>query len=272
MLKPARLTLVAALVCGSMSAANAADIYEPPVVEAPPVYQPVDFGGWYIRGDLGYRWSDFRGADYITYGYYPGTGTLDGDLDGGWSIGGGVGYQINRYLRTDVTLDYWGGTDFTGETSGWCGEYRCTSLDETSYDAWVLLANAYVDLGTYAGFTPYVGAGIGGTYLSWDDLRNTIYDDTTTHGGSSDWRFTYALMVGTSYCFNPNLNLDVGYRYSRIEGGDMFGYAYGAGPGTDDGISTHEVRAGLRWQFGAGNPDCGPVAVAYQPEPAPVYK
>ena len=26
------------------------------------------FGGWYIRGDIDYHWSDFEGADFITYG------------------------------------------------------------------------------------------------------------------------------------------------------------------------------------------------------------
>ena len=40
------------------------------VEQAPPVAyeQPADFGGWYIRGDIDYHWSNFRGADYITYG------------------------------------------------------------------------------------------------------------------------------------------------------------------------------------------------------------
>ena len=32
----------------------------------------------------------------------------------------------------------------------------------------------------------------------------------------------------------------------------------------------HEVRGGLRYQFG-GNNGCARTAVAYQPEPEPVY-
>ncbi len=43
--------------------------------------------------------------------------------------------------------------------------------------AYSLLANAYVDLGTYGYITPYVGAGIGGTYVKWDKLRNTSCAD-----------------------------------------------------------------------------------------------
>ena len=63
MIKP---VIAAALIAFSSVAAFAADMVEPPIVEAPP---PVaDFGGWYIRGDLDYHWADFRGAEYITYG------------------------------------------------------------------------------------------------------------------------------------------------------------------------------------------------------------
>ena len=43
----------------------------------------------------------------------------------------------------------------------------------TKIDALSLLANFYIDLGTWVGFTPYVGAGAGVTYL-----RSRDYDDT----------------------------------------------------------------------------------------------
>jgi len=133
----------------------------------------------------------------------------------------------------------------------------------------LLLANAYVDLGTYNGFTPYVGAGIGGAYVKWDELTNTTRDGSFKHEGGGDWRFAYAAMAGVSYCLTENALLDVGYRFSHINGGKMFGYAVGAGPGYDDGFNTHEVRGGLRWQFG-GSSCADPVV--YQPEPVAVYK
>jgi opacity protein-like surface antigen len=285
MFRLAKPVLAAALI---VSAATmpvfAADYVEPPpVVEAPPVYEPAPaFGGWYIRGDLDYHQSELRGTEYITYGVTccglpdPGSSSFDtSDLDGAWSLGGGVGYQISKYLRTDLTVDYWFDADFNGSTSGTCGGLPCSSTDRSSYSAWLLLANAYVDLGNYHGFTPYVGAGIGGAHVKWDDLHNTIGPDTTVHEGSSNWRFAWALMAGTSYCLTNNLKLDVGYRYSRIYGGRMFELAPvtgpGAGPGFDDGFNTHEGRAGLRYQFG-GDAGCGyePEPIPYEPEP--VYK
>ena len=93
--------------------------------------------------------------------------------------------------------------------------------------------------------------------MKWDDLNNTIDGVTTVHDGAENWRFAWALMAGTSYCLTDKLKLDVGYRYSHINGGRMFELAPvagSAGPGFDDGFNVHEVRAGLRYQFG-GDPD-----------------
>lgn len=272
-----RKAAVAGLLLSGLAApALAADIAEPPVVEAPapmaPVYEEADYGGWYIRGDLGYRKSNMDSPEYVLpFGQ---VGRFDThELKGGFSVGGGVGYQVTKYFRTDLTLDYWSKTKFNGGTSGFCGTgLPCTSTDTSSYSALLLLANAYVDIGTWHGITPYVGAGIGGANLKWNSLINTDPDGEFEHEGHSSWRFAYALMAGASYCLTDTTKLDVGYRFSHINGGRMFGYRAGGGPGFDDGINTHEVRAGLRYQFG-GRSDCAPPPPVYvpEPEPEPVY-
>ncbi|MFC6490029.1 outer membrane protein [Nitratireductor sp. GCM10026969] len=276
--------LVAAAALGFTSSAFAADLYQPPVYEAPPPVEvkKIAVGGWYLRGDLGYRWSDLRGLEYITYGCPtctpdPGTHAFDStDLKGALSLGAGVGYQMTPHFRADLTADYWFKSDFRGTTSSVaCGAGPCSSTDESAYSALLLMANAYVDLGTYHGLTPYLGAGIGGAYVKWDDLENTIGSSTDVHKGVSDWRFAWSLMAGASYCLTENLQLDAGYRYTRIEGGRMFEYAtpsgggIGAGPGFDDGFNVHEARAGVRYTFG-GNVNCMvPQTVAYEP---PAYE
>jgi opacity protein-like surface antigen len=263
--------LFAGMMAGLAGPALGADFVQPPVIEAPaPVYEaPVaDFGGWYIRGDLDYHKSDFRGADYITYGPPPGSNRFDsGDLKGAFSLGGGVGYQVTRYFRTDLTADYWFKSKFSGHTTGTCGGgLPCVSDDSSSLSALLLLANAYADLGTYHGITPYVGAGIGGAHVKWDTLVNDDDDGTFEHRGGKGWRFAYALMAGASYCLTDHAKLDLGYRFSHINGGKMFEFANNAGPGFDRGLNTHEVRAGLRYQF--GNSDCQqPQPITYEPEP-----
>lgn len=280
MFNTARKALFALLFAGLAWPVFAADLPEPQVEEAPPpVYeQPVaDVGGWYIRGDIDYHKSDVRGIDYTTYTICPcnvvtpGSNSFDsGKLKGGFSLGGGVGYKINDHFRTDLTADYWFKSNFNGSTSGVdSGGNPTTSVEVSKMSAFLLLANAYVDIGTYHGITPYVGAGIGGAHVKWD----TVYDPNTaeTNPGSSNWRFAYALMAGASYCLTDKIILDAGYRFSHIQGGRMFEWdASSAGPGFDRGINTHEVRGGLRYQFG-GNNGCAAPVVAYQPEPEPIY-
>jgi len=267
----------AAVLAAGIVPGLAADPYEPQVYAPEPVYQQeepeLDYGGWYIRGDLDYHATDFRGGQYITYGPPPGSGAFDfGDIDSSWSIGGGVGYQASKYLRTDLTLDWMGEASFRGQTSGVCGGIPCVSVDTSKYSALLLLANAYAEFGTWSGITPYVGAGIGGAYVKWGDLNNTAGGITTIHDGSANWRFAYALMAGASYCLTDDLKLDVGYRYSHINGGKMFEFASGVGPGYDDGFNIHEGRAGLRYQFGGSSGCSEPIAYAPEPIDPPVYK
>jgi len=286
--KVSLLVSIATLTC--IPGAFAADLYAKqtpglpsPAYDFPPPVQErhSESGGWYLRGDINHHWSELRGVEYITYG----SGQVDPgrneftwtDLSGAYSLGAGVGYQINRHFRTDLTVDYWFKSDFRGSTAGSSGGCDpCVSTDSSSYSALLLMANAYVDLGTYAGVTPYVGAGIGGARVKWGDLINEIDTGTFPHRGGKEWRFAWSLMAGASYCLTDSLQLDAGYRYTRINGGKMFDYASWAGPGYDGGINVHEARAGLRYAFGGPSLHCAPQQVvyeqpAYEP-PAPVYK
>lgn len=270
------------------SGAQAADLYQPDVVQAPqmaPEVQVSEASGWYIRGDAGYDIMRMRGAHY-----YTNDSTSQGDHDfttasikNTGSIGGGVGYQYNNYLRGDLTMDYGFRSTFNGSTQGSCGaSTSCTSSDIAHMSSLSLLANAYVDLGTYGSITPYVGAGIGATHISWDGDSNTSCanngsgcDNTFHHEGRESWRFTYALMAGAAVDITCNLKADVGYRYRHIDSGSMFGSittgTATGGPGYDKGFDIHEVRGGLRYSFG----DSGCGQVAYVPPaayPQPVYK
>ncbi|WLR91708.1 outer membrane protein [Shinella zoogloeoides] len=270
--------VVAVLLTGTTG--YAADLYEPQVIEAPVQETIVETGGWYLRGDAGWSYNKLRGAHY-----FQGSNALDRDfgtarLKSGFTIGGGVGYQINNHFRTDVTLDYMFKSKFRGSTSGGCGvAVSCTSRDVASMNALSLLANAYVDIGKYGIVTPYVGAGIGGTHVSWGDLENTSCEDgnpgncdpTVIHRGKKSWRFTYALMAGASVDVTCNLKADLGYRFRHVTKGDMFGYNLNGGPGYDKGFYSHEARAGLRYSFN-GCEQATYIPPADIPIEQPVYK
>ncbi len=251
-------------VTASASAVFAADVIDIPEPVIPEVIvQPAPAGGWYLRGDIGYSAPKFKGADYTTAG----TGCdkcgntvgqfddhyLDGKLKGSFLLGGGVGYQVTDYFRTDLTLDYLTRSKFTSDRD----ESRLTALS--------LLANAYVDLANFNGFTPYVGAGIGGTRVKWDDVVDTQNGGVLS--GAANWRFTWALMAGASYDLTDSLKLDAGYRFRRVEGGKMFDNLGQVGAGYDKRLDIHDVRVGLRYQFGGyASP------VAYNDINKPVYK
>lgn len=292
MKKLATLLLIGASFAVSAHSALAADIIEPPVIEAPAPVVVQSVGGWYIRGDIDYGALRTKGIDYDVLTSIKSFDSAK--LKGSFSLGGGIGYQFTDHFRADLTLNHHFKAGFRGSTSGACLETAdggvtstltgsCVSSDIASVSIYTLLANAYADLGNYNGFTPYVGAGIGGAHVAWSDLTNTatctpsvavnqcsdgaggwgtaggaVTQTSYTHKGISGMRFAYALHAGFSYDLMANLKLDTGYSWTHINGGDMFRYK-GMAPGhiddtgvmgRDRGIDIHEVRVGLRYQFG----------------------
>ncbi|MCY0148202.1 porin family protein [Hoeflea sp. G2-23] len=276
------LTRIAVTSCiavlGLAVPTQAADLDD--IIYAPdlPVTQPVEIGtGWYLRGDLGYS-ARTRGAatNYSVFNVgppaaYAGEQFDTSSLDSNWSGSIGMGYSFTDYLRADLTFDYAEGK-FDGTTSsllscaGVVGG-QCASIDTQDFEQYGFMANAYVDLGTYSGFTPYVGAGAGIARVTWGALTNdqrcvSVVGNVcgagvavdSTHAGEETWRFTYALMAGFSYDITKDLKLDLGYRYSKVDGGAQFSYdAVTAAAGAvgvqsyDNGIEKHEIRAGLRY-------------------------
>jgi opacity protein-like surface antigen len=283
MLKVLKTALIAGFaVTGFASSGFAADLDQPIFTEQAPDYQPVEIGnGWYIRGDIGYAASHsssgdhtFRAFDPTSKLYSPqtfATSSTDADI----SIGIGAGYQFNDWFRMDGTAERFSG-GFKGTTVGSipCSTLAayvgttCASNDTQDYTAYQLMANAYVDLGTYVGVTPYVGAGIGFTGVTYGSLTNSLYCvpginacpvgapaiAPITHEGASDWRLTYSAMAGLGYSLSQNVKLDLGYRYSKIASGDQFKFdaapiAAGATgvQGKDAGFDRHELKVGVRY-------------------------
>lgn len=263
--------MMAAAVANTDTASAADLLMDPP---PPPEIITVATTGWYLRGDIGYNFNTIGKPEYNA----PWGGTIPmvtGHLDDGWQIGLGVGYQIDEIFRVDLTTDYIGETKFLGSTAGFCdalavpaGVPNCSSTEATMYSGWKFLGNAYADLGTYGGFTPYVGAGIGGAHITWKDLNSRTTCDGTVFAcppsfpnvnggtigysqkGSTSWRFAWALHTGFSYDLAHATKLDIGYSFNRIEGGPMWQWAnIGGDQGYDKGIDSHTIRAGLRYQI-----------------------
>ena len=142
---------------------------------APPPYAPAvveDFGGWYLRGDIGF--SNQR-VDRLN-------NALDSTLtssvqNNNFSTAGifglGVGYKVNNWFRADVTGEYRGNSQFLGKDASPMPAVSAPIPITPPSHEWVVLANAYVDLGTWWCITPFIGAGVGGARVSINELHRS---------------------------------------------------------------------------------------------------
>jgi opacity protein-like surface antigen len=214
--------LVSALALGSAAAASAQD----------------KASGLYLRGDAG--------ASFTTEGNRSFGSVDQGDS---YAIGGGVGYRFSPNFRTDVTLGYRGdyGFDQTG------GGVRARA----NLDSFVGLVNGYWDITTVAGFTPYIGAGIGFADNSYGRTRvsttggapiGTLNGDTTTD-------FAWQATAGVSYSVTPKWAIDFGYHYldmGTAQTGSTFtagGVGLATGGPLKGDLQAHEATVGLRYSF-----------------------
>jgi opacity protein-like surface antigen len=256
------LAMTGAIALSMLSAARAADMAampEIPSVDGANAIEPELGTNWYLRGDIGYKISNdpIRVNDV---GYTLPSATLDSDFDGGL----GVGYDWG-WFRMDLTGEYmFRNYDKNVETLP-CGigAAECHFEEDNTGQAFTVLLNAYFDLGTWEGVTPYVGGGIGvytqltnndgwgecaangGTCpLPFDPSGNARLPLVNLDRGRTE--FAYALMAGLSYAINPNLAIDAGYRYLWIHDGQTDWNAT-TGVVTHSDHHSNEVRLGFRW-------------------------
>jgi len=136
-----------------VSAAYAADMPRSRPIDLPPptyVRPPTTsmFTGWYLRGDLGYRWGKVSGSQAASGFASPGSESL------GQSFAGGLGIGLKTdWLRTDATIDFGSPMKYEATT--------VTANDTTAkVSAITALFNGYLDLGTWYNATPYIGAAV----------------------------------------------------------------------------------------------------------------
>ncbi|MEJ1158146.1 outer membrane protein [Prosthecomicrobium sp. N25] len=264
---------VAAVLLAPASAAGAADFGMP--YTPPPIVEPLMAGNWYLRGDVGAGWSggwmrekEFAGSTGRWHERNVGDST---------SIGGGVGYQFSNFLRGDITAEWRTGISLrgSGQESYMVGAFRYTGTAQVQGTVRVatVLANGYVDLGSYWGVTPYVGAGIGAAYRQISGTQSSVnpipdgfggvlrYDSVqSSYKKTSGVDLAWALYAGASFDVNEHLKIDAGYRYLNVGSpttGALIVHPGGARvktPLSVDDLSAHDFRIGARWLLPAPAP------------------
>ena len=269
------------------TAAFAADMpIAPPPMYAPPPVE--DFGGWYLRGDIGFsnqRVKDLRKSDPLAYApvdYLNQTTAFDT----AGIFGVGAGYQFNNWFRADVTGQYRGKSNFKGTDifTAWGNGVHYNGIDNygASKSEVLVLANAYVDLGTWWCVTPFIGAGVGAARVNISNFTDTGANNLNQDrfgnwyaGGppntsfaaaqaGSKWNFAWAAHAGLAYKVTPSLTLELAYSYVDLGSGatgvlsNYTGYNAGNVMQFKE-ITSHDLTLGIRW-----NLDSPPV---YAPPP-----
>lgn len=238
--------------------AFAAD-YEPPVVlDDAPEYVPVEVGsGWYLRGDIGYTLDSAydHGSEQLTRDlmFDLGFGPINYEEDESMLSGSlGIGYHFTDWLRSDLNIGYIDGNEvgasFDGEIDG--DEIQAEADLENS--AWYGMANLYADLGTYAGFTPYVGAGAGLIRSAFDGDASLVINGEQEFAASwaeRDYAFAYTLNAGLAYHFGGGLSADLGYQYFDAPDAEFIQVKNLEDNPIQEGLDFHQVRLGLRYDL-----------------------
>jgi opacity protein-like surface antigen len=250
------------------SVAFAADmaIAPPPMSYAPPPVE--DFGGWYLRGDIGFSNQNVKNVLDTNPAAYNNVAVAQTSSFGSAGIyGGGVGYQFNNWFRADVTGEYRGKSNFTGldvvTGTGPAAGFVGTDSYTATKSELLFLANAYVDLGTWWCVTPFVGAGVGTARVSIGDFTDTgdFINGGQKHsfdyaGQASQWNFAWAVHAGLAYRVSPGLTLELAYSYVNLGNGitgpsSSFDQVTNTthAPFSYNNITSNDVKLGLRWEL-----------------------
>ncbi|TKT75353.1 outer membrane beta-barrel protein [Aquamicrobium sp. LC103] len=247
-----------ALLAGSAMPVLAADLYEPPVIEYEP--EPVAFGGWYLRGHIGMSNQRVDSLYNVLFDDIPGLAVVDKNFEAGPIGGIGAGYQFNKWLRVDGVVEYRGEVGFHGLDLWNDGVDDRFNKYSAKKSEWLLMANAYADLGEFRGITPYIGAGIGASRNTIHSFRDEGIDPfgspTLAYADSaSKWNFAWALHAGVGIKATERMTIDLGYSFLNLgdaKSGDIVAY-----DGTNNvdnpmhfrDITSHDFKLGVRYSF-----------------------
>jgi opacity protein-like surface antigen len=244
-------TLGAALLAGASSTGFAADLgYS--IKDAPP---PAPGRAWYLKGtigmtspEVGKMWNEDYSSGNFTVGHT--------DMKSTPFYGVGIGVEYSRWLRLDITGEYRGKYLFIGQDvyhgpgSGYTNEFTA------DIQSWVGLANAYIDLTTWRGLTPYVGGGVGFATVSVLGLKDVNVPNLGVAFGDdhTQTNFAWALYAGVSYDVTPQFTMDLGYRY--LDMGDAKSGRVTAYDGTDSyasvelqDLTSHDLMLSARYRL-----------------------
>lgn len=180
----------------------------------------------------------------------------EADHDKGIGVYTALGHESSSGLRKELEFNYrnndirhWAGNAWS---SGWHG-----SAMDGELSVYSIMANLVKEFDTGGPISPYIGAGIGYSWLDLEavgtnpvaigGLGNLIVNDTAG-------ALSYQGIAGLAFDLAEGLALDLSYRYFGTTEPEFAGTLNGAPITFDHEYNNHSVYAGLRWDFGASAP------------------
>jgi opacity protein-like surface antigen len=246
--------LISAAAAAMLSTtAFAADMPQPqPVYQ--PVVEPCCSGAWYLRGDIGVG---ILSKSDLVFEQNPLNSSnfkiQHSSIDDTTFFMAGVGYEYNNWLRFDVTGEYRTKAEVNAfglyNNAGVFGDSYTGSIRST-----VLLANGYIDLGTWNCLTPFIGAGVGVAFNTLGDFTDIGIGTSGSGAGGNptEAHLAWALHAGLSYAVTQNFSVELAYRYLNY--GSITDTIYCTGGCNPDSykfqnLSSNDFMLGFRWRF-----------------------
>lgn len=251
----------AASLLSSMAFAADMAIAPPPMYSPPPV---LDFGGWYLRGDIGMTNQSIKSLNNPDPNAVLFTSAGIG-FDSSMLFGLGAGYQFNNWFRADITGQYRGRANFHGSqfTTAFAGSALVDNYTGSKSEV-LFLANAYVDLGTWWCVTPFIGAGVGTSYNRISGFRDDGFGNSfgvarpvsfVYAADAGKWDLAWALHAGLAYRVTPNVTVEFAYSFVDLGSAttgvnsNFAGTATAQFPWTMKDITSHDLKLGVRWNL-----------------------
>jgi len=183
----------------------------------------------------GMYFSVFGGGTYLEDSTLEvvGSDVMELEFDTGWNVGGAIGHDYGNF-RAELELAYRENeldtvTIFPNPFIGPPGVYVWDGTVSTL----TYMVNVFYDFENNSSLTPYIGAGIGGATINYEDNILDIDEDDTV--------FAYKGVAGVALNLAPNLDLLVDYSYLATTDPDF--------DGVDAEYATHSVSGGIRFRF-----------------------
>ncbi|MCL2161918.1 MAG: outer membrane beta-barrel protein [Betaproteobacteria bacterium] len=211
--------------------------------------------GLYVAPKMGFGYLDGFDLKYVEDEGYSEKINVGSDTVFGGGIA--VGYDFKHMgvpVRAELEYAAFGDAKVKGKKR--FKEWGVDVTGSATIGIQTLFVNGYFDFHNSSAFTPYVGLGLGQSFI---DMKAKGQADLGGYSLSGNWGrksttdFAWNLSGGVSYAITKQIGLDLGYRFAWLGKGETKKVYYGPGGGYDyfktKDLQMHQVMLGMRYTF-----------------------